>query len=328
MKAIICTKYGPPEVLHLAEVAKPIPKDNEVLIKVRATTVTSGDCRMRGFRVPPMFWLAGRIALGITKPKKQILGGEFSGVIVTVGKNVKKYKMGDQVIAFSMHNFGAYAEYCCMTEDGVMAIKPTKLSYEEAAAIPFGGTTALHFLRKGSIKKGQKILIYGASGAVGTYAVQLAKYFGADVTAVCSTGNLDMIKALGAEKVIDYTKVDFTKNGETYDIIFDAVGKTTFSHCQSSLKEKGVYINTVIVYVGLKAFWWRLTTGKKVVGGSASKGISLSRQAKALGFLVGLVETGKIKPVIDKYYPWQDIVKAHKYVDAGQKMGNVVIRVV
>jgi NADPH:quinone reductase-like Zn-dependent oxidoreductase len=327
MKAIICTKYGPPEVLQLNEVAKPTPKDNEILVKVYATTVTSGDCRIRSFTVPPIFWLPGRIALGFRKPKKQILGCEFAGEIEAVGKDVKRFKEGDQVFAFTHPSFGAYAEYRCMPEDGMVAIKPANMTYEEAAAIPFGGMTALRFLRKGNIQSGQKVLIYGASGAVGTYAVQLAKYFGAEVTGVCGTTNLDMVKALGADKVVDYTKEDFTKSGETYDIIFDTVGKTTFSRCKNSLKEKGFYLQTVMMLSDLKGLWYSMTTGKKVVGGLASKGIPLPKQPEDLITLEELIEAEKVKPVIDRRYPLEQIPEAHRYVDKGHKKGNVVITV-
>jgi len=327
MKAIICTKYGPPEVLQLNEVAKPTPKDNEILVKVYATTVTSGDCRVRSFTVPPIFWLPGRIALGFRRPKKQILGCEFAGEIEAVGKDVKRFKEGDQVFAFTHPSFGAYAEYRCMPEDGMVAIKPANMTYEEAAAIPFGGMTALRFLRKGNIQSGQKVLIYGASGAVGTYAVQLAKCFGAEVTGVCGTTNLDMVKSLGADKVVDYTKEDFTKSGETYDIIFDTVGKTTFSRCKNSLQEKGFYLQTVMMLSDLKGLWYSMTTGKKVVGGIASKGIPLPKQPEDLVILKELIEAEKVKPVIDRRYPLEQIPEAHRYVDKGHKKGNVVITV-
>jgi NADPH:quinone reductase-like Zn-dependent oxidoreductase len=324
MKAIVCTKYGPPEVLELKEVEKPVPKDNEVLIKIHATTVTSADTRVRSFTVPLSFWLPARIALGIRKPKKAILGMELAGEIESVGKDVTLFKKGDQVFAFTGHSyFGAYAEYTCLPEDdGRVTIKPANMTYEEAVAIPFGGLTALHFLRKGNIRKGQKVLIYGASGCVGTYAVQLARHFGAEVTGVCSAANFDLVKSLGAEKVIDYTKEDFTKSAETYDIIFDTVGKSSISGCIKSLKKEGTYLHAVVTpAIGIRIRLALVTSKKKLIGGTYTP------KTENIIFLKDLIEEGKIKPVIDRRYPLEKIVEAHRYVDMGHKKGNVIITV-
>ena len=320
MKAIVCTKYGPPEVLELKEVEKTVPKDNEMRIRIFATTVTSGDSRMRSFTVPLSYWLLARIALGLRKPKKAILGSELAGEIESVGRDVKLFKEGDQVFGYLGHNLGAYAEYLCMPENGCLTIKPANVTFEEAAAIPFGGNTALYFLRKGKIVSGQKVLIYGASGSVGTFAVQLAKYFGAEVTGVCSTTNLESVKSLGADMVIDYTKEDFTKNGETYDVIFDAVGKSSFSGCMRSLKKEGIYLHAVATpALTVRMRWTSMISSKKLIGGTATP------KTENLVFLKELVESGKIKPVIDRRYPLEQIVEAHRYVDKGHKKGNVVI---
>ena len=320
MKAVICTKYGPPEVLQLREVEKPVPKDNEILIKVYATTVTSGDTRIRSFRVPISFWLPARIALGIKSPKINILGAELAGEIGSVGKDVTKFKVGDQVFAYPGHHGGGYAEYTCMGEDSAIAIKPANLTYEEAAAVPFGGNTALYFLKQANIKDGQKVLIYGASGSVGTYAVQLAKYFGAEVTGVCSTSNIDLVKSLGADKVIDYTNENFNKNGEIYNVIFDTVGKSSFSDCMDSLQKEGFYLQTLAVpTLSLRMRWASIRSSKTLIGGTAVP------KAENLNFLRELVETGKIKQVIDRTYPIEQMIEAHRYVDKGHKKGNVVI---
>ena len=327
MKAIVYTEYGPPDVLQLKEVEKPTPKEDEVLIKIYATAVTTGDANARGFtHVPPGFGPLPRLMFGITGPRKPIIGADLAGEIEVVGKDVKSFKKGDQVYGIDGNNLGTYAEYVCRPEEGALALKPANMSYEEAAAVPFGACTALYFLRdKANIRSGQEVLINGASGGVGTYAVQLAKYFGAEVTGVCSTRNLELVKSLGADKVIDYTKEDFTKSGETYDIIFDVVGgKISYSSCRDSLKQNGYFL---AVAGGLKEaiqmVWTSAIGDKKVIFG----GGMASERKDYLLFLKELIEAGKLKAVIDRRYPLEETAEAHRYVDSGRKKGNVVIMV-
>ena len=315
MKAAVVTKYGPPEVLQLKEVKKPTPKGNEVLIRVYAATVTLYDCWGRACTGPPGFGLLIKLSSGLRKPKKPILGTELAGEIEAVGKDVNLFRKGDQVFAFTGMNLGGNAEYVCMPEDGALAIKPTNMTYEEAAAIPYGGLTALYFLRKGNIQSGQKVLIFGASGGVGTFAVQLAKYFGAEVTGVCSTPKIELVRSLGADKVVDYTKEDFTKSGETYDIIFDTIGKSPFSASKRSLKKEGFY---VFATFGLGRAL-RVLSSKNAISGLVEE------KAEDLIFLKELIEAGKIKAVIDRRYPLERTAEAHRYVESGQKKGQVVL---
>jgi len=316
MKAIVYTKFGPPEALHLQEMERPTPKANEVLIKIVATTVVKEDPDMRaspGFN-------------GFLKPRNPILGQELAGEIESIGKDVVRFKPGDQVFGFDM--FGAYAEYKCMPENGALVIKPVNLSYEEAASIPNGALTALPFLRdKANIRSGQTVLIYGASGSVGAAAVQLAKYYGAKVTGVCSTTNLEWVKSLGADQVIDYTQEDFTENGKTYDIIFDTIGKRSFSECKGSLTDKGIYLATVPTPVIMLQALWTAKNGSKKVKFAATGLRPAREKIKDLVFLTKLIEAGKIKPVIDRRYPLEQMAEAHRYVEKGHKKGNVVITV-
>jgi len=320
MKAIVCTKYGPPDVAQVKEVIKPVPGDNEVLIKIHATTVSSGDARIRGAVFPPMFWLPMRLMMGFTRPRKT-LGNTLAGVIEAVGKDVTLFKEGDQVFGSAGFGLGCHAEYKCMLEKEMLTIKPDNMTYEEAAAVPFGSHAALHYLRRANIQSEQKVLIYGASGSIGTSAVQLAKHFGADVTGICSTTNVELVKSLGADTVIDYTKEDFTKSGETYDVIFDTVGKSPYSGCLRSLQKKGYYLRAVnLAAISIiRGIWANMTSSKKVIGGV------ISEKVDNLVFFKELIEAGKLKSVIDKIYPLEQIAEAYRHVDTGHKKGDVVI---
>ena len=331
MKAIVYTKFGPPEVLHLQEVEKPTPKDNEVLIRVHAASVNFGDLMARNFKaVSPrkfnmlfLFWLLSKITFGLRKPNITILGSELAGEIEAIGKDVKRFKKGDQVFGYPGLSFGAYAEYICLPEAGAVALKPSNLSYEEAVTLPYGAIMATSLLGKGNIQRGQKVLINGASGGIGSMAVQLAKHFGAEVTGVCSTPRLEFVKSLGADKVIDYTKEDFTQNGETYDLIFDILGRSSFSKIKRSLKPNGIYLLASFKTKALLQMLWTSLTGsnQKVICAFANE------TPESLVFVRRLVEEGKVKAIVDKSFPMEQAAEAHKYVEQGRKQGNVVIAI-
>jgi len=322
MKAAVYRRYGPPDVLRIEDVEKPVPRDNEVLVRIHATTVCAADWRLR--KADPFFI---RLMNGIWRPTKvNILGMEFAGRVESVGKAVTRFAAGDQVFGSTGFKFGAHAEYVCVPEDGMLAIKPANMTLEEAAAVMFGGFSALHFLRKAKIRAGQRVLIYGASGSVGVFAVQLAKHFGAQVTGVCSTANLDLVKSLGADQVVDYTKEDFSRDGRGYDIILDTVGHSGFSRSLRSLKRGGFYVQ--VGYSGrlsslplgmLRGMWVSVTGVAKVIGGVAGGA------PEDQSFLKGLIEAGKLRTVIDRRYPLDEIAEAHRYVEAGHKKGHVVI---
>jgi 2-desacetyl-2-hydroxyethyl bacteriochlorophyllide A dehydrogenase len=317
MKAAVYTQYGSPEVLELKEVEKPMPKNNEILVRVKATAVNSGDVRLR--KADPF---AVRFIFGLMKPKINILGSVFSGEVESVGNDVKKFKVGDAVFGHTDMSFGSYAEYKTLPENASIALKPSNVSHSEAAVIPFGGVTALHFLKKAAIKPGQKVLVIGASGAVGSAAVQLAKSFGADVTGVCSTANTALVKSIGADKVIDYTKEDFTQKGETYDVIFDTVKTISVSRSLKSLNKNGIMILSAAgTSEMLQGVWISKTSSKKVMTGV------ISHNAADIIFLKRLIEAGKLKPVIDRTYSLEQIAEAHTYAEKGHKRGNIIINI-
>ena len=322
MKAMVYERYGSPDVLELREVDKPTPKDNEVLIRTLATTVTAGDCRVRSLNMPVGFGLIARLVLGVSRPRQPILGAELAGTVESVGKDVSKFKAGDEVFAYSGARLGCHAQYKCMAEDDAVVLKPANLTFDEAAAMSSGGTTVLDFFRRAKLQSGESVIVIGASGSVGSAAVQLARHFGAVVTGVCSSANVAWVKSLGATQVIDYTKEDFTQNGETYDVIVDTAGTAPFARSHASLTERG---RLLLVLSGLsdilQAPWVSLTSGKKVIAGPASG------SAEDLRFLAKLAEAGAFKPVIDRRYSFEQLAEAHRYVDAGHKKGNVVITV-
>jgi NADPH:quinone reductase-like Zn-dependent oxidoreductase len=328
MKAIIWTDYGPPDVLQLRDVETPIPLDNEVRIRIRATTVTAGDCEIRSLKLPFYFSLPIRLYVGLGKPTRVTIPGmELAGEVESTGKAVTRFRPGDRVFGATGFGMGAYAEYICLPEEpgaieGVLAEMPANITYEEAAAVPVGGLEALHYLRQGSIRPGEKVLINGAGGSIGTIAVQLARHFGAEVTAVDSTGKLEMLRSIGATRVIDYTREDFTASGETYDVIFDVAGKSSYARSVRSLKPNGRYLlaNPRASH-RIRGSWTTVITGKKVIAGAASY------TTEALTFLKELIEAGKINPVIDRCYPLEQVAEAHRYVETGQKRGNVGISV-
>ncbi len=332
MKAIVWTKPGPPDVLQLKEVAKPTPKDKEVLIRIYATTVTAGDCELRSLNIPialrlPILIFVGLGQTGVLsiKPRNLILGQELAGEIEAVGKEVKRFRIGDQVFAWTGFRLGAYAEYTCLPEDGVLAIKPSNMTYEQAAVLPVGGLEAVSFLRKGHLQSGQKVLINGAGGSIGTFAIQLATYFGAEVTGVDSTEKLDMLRSIGADHVIDYTQQDFTKRGETYDVIFDVVGKSSFSRSVRALTQNGCYLlGNPRLSQTVRGRWTSRRSSKRVIARTAR---AASEITEDLNSLTELIEAGKIQSVIDRRYPLEQVAEAHRYVDTGHKKGNVVVTV-
>jgi len=322
MKAIVCERYGPPEVLELREIPKPVPRANQILIRIRATTVTAGDWRVRSLTFPPGFALIGRLMLGVTRPRQPILGTEFAGEIESVGPDVTRFRAGDHVYGFAGARMGCYAGYRVMHQDGCVAVKPPNLSFEEAAALSFGGTTALDFFRRGTLRPGERVLVNGASGGVGTAAVQLAKHAGAHVTGVCSTANVGLVRSLGADEVVDYTKEDFTSSGVGYDVIVDTAGTAPFARSRASLADDG---RLLLVLGGLRDMMQAplvsLISRTRIVAGPAAE------RPEDVRLLGQLAAEGRYRPVIDRRYPFEQMVEAHRYVDQGHKKGNVVVTV-
>ncbi len=328
MKAIVYTEYGAPDVLHVAEVQKPAPKDKEILIRVYAAPVNFGDIMARHFgsitpqkfSMPFLFWLLARASFGFTKPKITILGSEFAGEVEAIGKDVKRFKPGDAVFGYVGQAMGTYAEYLCMPEDGCVALKPANLTHKDAAAVPYGAIMALGLLRKVNVQPGQKVLINGASGGIGSAALQLARYYGAHVTGVCSTPRLEYVKSLGADVVVDYTKADFTQNGETYDLIFDVLGKCSFGRCKNLLKQNGRLLYASFKMKQLfQMLWTSMFSSRKVICALSSE------NPGDLIFIKELVEAGKIKSILDRCFPMEQAAEAHRYAESGQKKGSVMI---
>jgi NADPH:quinone reductase-like Zn-dependent oxidoreductase len=330
MKAIVYSKYGSPDVLHLTDIEKPIPKDKEILIRVHATSVNFGDMMARNykaisprqFNMPFLIWLMAKISFGLNQPKITILGNEFAGEVEAVGSNVKKFMPGDQVFGYSGERMGAYAEYLCLPENGILAIKPTNMTFEEVAGVPYGALMTLSLFRRANIQPGQKVLINGASGGIGSAAVQIARSMGAEVTGVCSTSKVEFVKSLGVARVIDYTKEDFSQNGETYDLIFDILGRSSISRCKNSLKPNGIHLFASFKMKQLfQMLWTSRSGGKKVICALGPGSVD------DLNSIKEMIEEGKIKPFIDKCYPMEHTAEAHSYVEHGHKKGNVVILV-
>lgn len=322
MKAIVYERYGPPEVLHPADVAAPVAGRHDVVVRVRATTVSKADIRCRSFDVPRSFWIPARLTLGIFGPRRSILGGEFAGDVTEVGRDVVRFTPGDAVFGETLMRPGAYAEYTCVADDGVIALKPTTMTYDEAAAVPIGARAALHYLTRAHVSRDQRVLVYGASGSVGTFAVQLAKHFGAHVTAVCSGANLALVLSLGADTALDYTKEDFARGGAMYDVVFVAVNACPFADCMRVLAADGIYLNIAEPLRTWPMWWAALATGRRIVTGEMAR-----PHADDLTRLKDLIEQGHVRAVIDRRYPLDDIVDAHRYVDQEHKRGNVVVTV-